>query len=311
MIFESTQDFYSLLEVEQSASLQEIKSAYLKIKSAYRKDNLALYGMMDSLQCDLILEKIEEAYVTLSNPELRKDYDVQKRFEEPMRTDGLFSETKSAEIPSIDRTPPMEMGDDSDLLNPPSTDFAFPAGGEGLRTENALVQNSLTSASGINETSMAAALTNGALGMAVDAAMGAAIPSDSTGLTQTGTRASATGTASSYAAEANKAGGTEGVSENEKKSAAPFHNTVHTPAPEWNGLALRKTRESKRLSIDEVSSLTRISKTYLQAIEDETFDKLPATVFVRGFIIQYSKILKIPPEVVATNYMSRFRKSNA
>jgi curved DNA-binding protein CbpA len=230
MIFESNQDFYQLLEIDQTASPHEIKAAYLKIKSAYRKDNLALYSMMDSSECDSILEKIEEAYATLSNLDARKDYDTKKHFEAPMRVDASHSNAALNDIVSIDRVPPMESSDETDLLNPPVTDFM-----------------------GSNP-----------------------VPTmEPAPIVQAGANAT--------------------------------HQT--SSSEEWSGIILRKTRESKRLSLDEVSSLTRISKTYLQAIEDETFDKLPAPVFVRGFIIQYAKILKLQPELVAATYMTRFKKT--
>lgn len=256
MIFETNQDFYQLLEIHPTASVQEIKSAYLKIKSAYRKDNLALYGMMDSSDCDDILDRIEEAYLTLSNADLRREYDIEKNFQSPMRMDELNLETPHLdenEIISIDRTPPMEMADNDDMLNPPTTDF----GGE--PSENPTSQN--------NEFKKEHPLFEESL---------------------------------------------------QKLSPAPvlapprsIHSYAQQTLPDdWSGTSLRKMRESKRLSLDEVSHLTRISKTYLQAIEDESYHKLPAPVFVRGFLIQYAKILKLQPDAVASNYMSRFKKTS-
>ena len=75
---------------------------------------------------------------------------------------------------------------------------------------------------------------------------------------------------------------------------------------EWGGGFFRRLRELRRLSIEEVANLTKISKTYLSAIEAETFEKLPAPVFVRGFVTQLCRTLKIPPEKAAPGYMTRF-----
>ena len=78
---------------------------------------------------------------------------------------------------------------------------------------------------------------------------------------------------------------------------------------DWSGAFLKRVREAKRVSIEEISNATRVSKNYLLAIEDENFGKLPAAVFVRGFVTQLAKILKLPPDKVSSAYLERYRKS--
>jgi hypothetical protein len=74
---------------------------------------------------------------------------------------------------------------------------------------------------------------------------------------------------------------------------------------EWRGLTLRKIREVKRVPLEELAEYTKISRTYILAIEEENFAKLPAPVFLRGFVIQIAKYLKLPHEAVASAYMAR------
>lgn len=62
------------------------------------------------------------------------------------------------------------------------------------------------------------------------------------------------------------------------------------------GEALRSTRERRGLSIDEVARETRISPRFLEALEAEQFDELPAPVYVRGFLRSYASYLKIEPQ---------------
>ncbi len=76
---------------------------------------------------------------------------------------------------------------------------------------------------------------------------------------------------------------------------------------EWRGALLRSIRERRGISIEEMADHTRISKTYLKAIEDEDFTKLPAAVFLRGFVVQVAKKLKIPHDKVAAAYLNRFK----
>lgn len=74
---------------------------------------------------------------------------------------------------------------------------------------------------------------------------------------------------------------------------------------EWTGAFLKRVREGRGLTIAELSSRSRISKTYLLAIEEEAAKKLPAPVFTRGFVIQLARELKLPSEQVASAYLAR------
>ncbi len=79
-------------------------------------------------------------------------------------------------------------------------------------------------------------------------------------------------------------------------------------ATEFSGEFLRKIREYKNVDLDRLSDMTKVSKLYLQAIEGENYDKLPASVYVRGFVFQYAKCLKLKTEVVANSYIARMKK---
>jgi curved DNA-binding protein CbpA len=80
---------------------------------------------------------------------------------------------------------------------------------------------------------------------------------------------------------------------------------------EWKGSFLKSIRVSRRIAIEELANSTKISKNYLLAIEEENFDKLPAAVFLRGFVTLLSKALKLPHEQVANAYMARYQKAKA
>lgn len=77
---------------------------------------------------------------------------------------------------------------------------------------------------------------------------------------------------------------------------------------EFTGDFLRKIREYKSVDLERLSDMTKVSRLYLQAIESEDYDKLPASVYVRGFVFQYAKCLKLKPEVVANSYVARMKK---
>ena len=59
------------------------------------------------------------------------------------------------------------------------------------------------------------------------------------------------------------------------------------------GEALRSTRERRGLSIDQAAQETRISPRFLEALEAEQFQELPAPVYVRGFLRSYANYLQM------------------
>lgn len=77
---------------------------------------------------------------------------------------------------------------------------------------------------------------------------------------------------------------------------------------DFTGAFLKEIREYKNVTIDRLADMTRISKTHLNAIENDDFKKLPADVYVRGYVYQYAKVLKLNPDQVATSFLLHFKK---
>ena len=61
------------------------------------------------------------------------------------------------------------------------------------------------------------------------------------------------------------------------------------------GARLAAARDSLGLSIAEVAGQMRISVRQVQAIEADRYSELPGAVFVRGFVRNYARLLKIDP----------------
>lgn len=77
---------------------------------------------------------------------------------------------------------------------------------------------------------------------------------------------------------------------------------------EFSGPFLKKIREYKNVTLERMAEMTRISKTQISAIEEENLAKLPADVYVRGYVYQYAKVLKLNPDNVATSFLLHFKK---
>lgn len=83
------------------------------------------------------------------------------------------------------------------------------------------------------------------------------------------------------------------------------------PDTEFTGALLRKVRESQGIELGEISSRTKISKAHLVALEEETYEHLPAIVYVRGFVTELAKYLRLDPAQVQRTYLRRMREKNA
>jgi len=83
------------------------------------------------------------------------------------------------------------------------------------------------------------------------------------------------------------------------------------PDTEFTGALLKKVRQSQGIELKEISLRTKIASGYLAAIEDERFEALPAIVYVRGFVNELAKFLKLDPPQVQRTYLRRLRESLA
>jgi len=61
------------------------------------------------------------------------------------------------------------------------------------------------------------------------------------------------------------------------------------------GTTLRLRREEKKLTLEQVSTETKIRNNYLQAIENDQLSALPSLAQARGFIRLYANFLGLDP----------------
>jgi len=68
------------------------------------------------------------------------------------------------------------------------------------------------------------------------------------------------------------------------------------------GEHLRREREMRGVSLDEVSQATRIGTRFLQALENEHWKDLPGGVFNRGFLRSIARYLGLDEEALVAEY---------
>jgi flagellar biosynthesis protein FlhG len=80
------------------------------------------------------------------------------------------------------------------------------------------------------------------------------------------------------------------------------------PDTEFTGAMLRKVREAQGVDLSEISDRTKIGRLHLAALEDEAWTQLPAEVYVRGFLAEVAKFLRLDPSQVQRTYLRRMRE---
>jgi len=66
------------------------------------------------------------------------------------------------------------------------------------------------------------------------------------------------------------------------------------------GASLRRERELRGVTLQEIAASTKIGVSMLKAIEDDRFDKLPQGLFVRGFVREYARFLALDEQKILT-----------
>ncbi len=73
-------------------------------------------------------------------------------------------------------------------------------------------------------------------------------------------------------------------------------STIGGGADDGLGEWLRTSREERGYDFDRVERDTRISRGYIEAMERDQFDTLPAPVYARGFVRSYARYLGLDEE---------------
>lgn len=77
------------------------------------------------------------------------------------------------------------------------------------------------------------------------------------------------------------------------------------------GETLRKTRENRRLTLDQVSKQLRLTRHVVEAIEEgRHLDVAQNHAYLKGFVRSYAKILELDPEAISQKFKEELRPSD-
>lgn len=291
-------NYYEVLEVQHDAPQHEIHRAYQRAKATYSQDNPALYSMFSREEARDLMKLVEEAYAVLGNHGLRRNYDetVLKaglRSMAPPISRAVTQEPVYQNQAEHEALPDFVVPDPSipgSFDNTPDYSMSAPVAAQAPKPHVAPVLAAVpstpqqtafsqppppvmdplhTSATGIRESIL---VTNSEFTVR-RRETSSPLPSD-TGKCPLGTY----------------------------KIDLAMEQEIATQT-EFDGLFIQKVRLYKQVSLEKLSVSSRIGKTYLIALESNDFKNLPATVFLRGFLVQVAKQLGLDEAKVVASYM--------
>ncbi len=77
------------------------------------------------------------------------------------------------------------------------------------------------------------------------------------------------------------------------------------------GETLRRERLRRNIDLETISGELKISSKFLEAIEDEKFDRLPGGVFAKSFVRQYAHLLGLDEEEMANEVQRQTQPADA
>jgi len=67
-------NYYDLLDISPKASFEEVQAAYDEAIAAYASDSIVTYSLFTKQEREQIIARLLEAYKTLTNTHLRREY---------------------------------------------------------------------------------------------------------------------------------------------------------------------------------------------------------------------------------------------
>lgn len=71
------------------------------------------------------------------------------------------------------------------------------------------------------------------------------------------------------------------------------------------GPDLKRFRESRGIPLREIATASKVGVRYLEYIEAERVEVLPAPVYLRGFLQEYARVVGLDPRHTAESYLAR------
>jgi hypothetical protein len=91
------------------------------------------------------------------------------------------------------------------------------------------------------------------------------------------------------------------------RTAPEFVSNTH----EYSGPLLGEVRCFHGITLGELANATRVAQHHLQNIEREQYDRLPATVYLRGYLKSVARELGLDVQLVSQSYLDRMQQAKS
>jgi hypothetical protein len=265
------QNYYELLDVKPHASAQELERSYQRARRYFSGESVATYALFQPDELTLLRRRIEEAYRVLSDPERRRRYDreIFGREDEDEERPMPVEEAQAALVePVRDIVPEEEVEEAPQKFEPPE-----------IIAEEVVEEE-------ISEPPEKVDSIEDRIIRDEDAPAEPATPPPQT---------------------------TEPHKTQEPPVDLPPQPQLPTMPPisedtEFTGDLLRQVREARGLTLEQMANTTKIAIYYLRNLEAEEYGDLPAKVYVKGYLKQIARLLKLDAEPMVKSYTDRMEK---
>lgn len=259
------QTLYEILDVREDAPEEEIRAACERALLLYGPGSLATYTLLTPDEAALLTSRIEEARTTLLDPGARARYDEQLQH-------APAGVAAAAGVNGVVEPLPPVIPAAAPPAPPAGAGAPAPSSGE-AEGQPAILLAAAVEAAGSTEVAVRPKPI--LLERAVSPAASPPAPP-----AQAPARP---------------------VAEPAEPVAVP------TPAEGegWSGEALRKVREARGLSVQQLAERTKVTRHHLENIEADRFGALPAPVYLRGILVSLARELRLDGQKVARSYLDR------
>lgn len=267
------QTYYELLEVSTTASDDEIRAAFDRQLELYAPDSVAIYALEDPAQADELRARLREAMEILTDPDLRVEYD---------RTIGISPRAPRAEVLRADHEAALEPAQlamaevlatiqDTESTHPEFAVSYVPPEPSSRSEAPPPPPRHMEE----EDEPRVVSRTARPLDVAPEIASEVAIATAEAAMAQ--------------------------VALKTKDRPKPLEIP---PDAEFNGELLRRVRESRGWTVQQVADRTRISVRHIENIEADRYAALPAPVYLRGILVSLAKEYGLEGNRVSKSYMA-------
>jgi len=275
------QNYYELLDISPQAPSPEVESGYQRALSGLGPESAATYSLFQPEELALLRKRIREAYEVLKDPQRRRQYNQSQSLPEF----ELELEQTLGEGGSRQEGFPVEMERSESL----SREAALPRAPEPGEVAEVVRSEETATDAGVAERSDAVADIAKA---PVEAATVAPAPSPAP---------AAVPAAPPVQAAPSPLPAAPTAAANTCTPLMPEINE-HT---EYSGALLKQVREARKLTLEKIADVTKISIYYLRMMEGDHYEDLPAPVYVKGYLRHVAKFLGLNPQAVVDGYTKR------